>query len=84
VTFFLAGVAHAGHVHIHANKVTHGEHTELVCQLCLQFDRAAPPPPTVTLPALSPIIRRTAFFITTSIHAAVSAARYDARGPPHA
>jgi hypothetical protein len=81
VAFLVAGVAHAGHVH--TKKATNGKHTELACQLCLQFDRTASTPPPVVLAAPSTMIWRMAAAIAPLVRVTLSLARYEARGPPH-
>jgi hypothetical protein len=82
VALLAAGMAYAGHVH--TKKVTRGEHTELVCQLCLQFARAAPGPLPVSSVVPTPVIRRVELPTVVLQQIAWPLARYHARAPPRA
>jgi hypothetical protein len=77
--FLFGNLAHAGHFH---KKALQSGHDDVACQLCMQFDRSAPPPsskplaaPSVLLAWVSKADRSSAFLTRRS-------SRYYARGPP--
>ncbi|MEJ1960595.1 MAG: hypothetical protein WDO56_03215 [Gammaproteobacteria bacterium] len=79
VAFLFSGLAHAGHFH---KKTPQPGHDEAVCQLCLQFDRSAPPPSPATLVAPSVLLTRV--LLPAGVVASVESLSqpYQARAPP--
>jgi hypothetical protein len=75
----LGNLAHAGHFH----KEHSTGHEQSVCQLCLQFDRSAPPPSVASIRAPSFLIALLALPSMVLPRAISVTTHYRARAPPH-
>lgn len=79
VAFVLGALAHAGHFH---KKSDSAGHEDTICQLCLQFDRTAPPSTGASVQLTSIFLTLAALPANVIVALTPRPSFYRARGPP--
>lgn len=79
VAFVLGALAHAGHFH---KKSDTAGHEDAICQLCLQFDRTAPPSTSASVQLTSFLVTLAALPANDIVRPTRRSSFYRARGPP--